>query len=472
MDVKYLLTGRLKPLLTMFFGIALTSGLWGQQSFTLEEAMSYGVGQSLSMRKKQLDIADAKEQVKEIRAIGMPKLNGGIEYQHLIDIPVSLVPADAFALPSDLTTFLEDVSDATDVSFPMSNGGGGLQELQFGLKNSLTASLTGSVLLFDGSYLVGLRAARLYKELAVKEMDQTASTVRVNVAKAYLAVLIAKRNQEIIGKNILNLTSSLKETKALYENGFAEKLDVDRLVYSLNNLESEKKRVDRLYVVSQNLLKFQMGYPIEEEIVVTDNLDLLVVSAGESAVDFEEPVNPSDRPELKVLETAVQLNDLNIQQFKAGYLPSLSAFGSYQRIFQANNVKDGKWFPTTVVGATLNIPIYNGLDRATKIQRAEIEGERLNVDKEIFLQSVALEVGNARINYMNALENVENQRKSEELASSIYQTTQIKYREGVGSSIELTQAERELYAAQASYIASLYELLISKVDLEKALGKL
>lgn len=444
----------------------------GQTSFSLEEAMQYATGKNPEIQKKQLNISDADARAREVRATGMPKLNGGIDYQHFIDIPVSLVPADAFGLPPDLTNFLTDVGDATSVPYPEAQGGGGLQELQFGLKNSLTATLGASALIFDGSFLVGLKAARVYKDLAIKELDQSVADVKLQVAKAYLAALISQKNKEIIDKNIANILESLTEIRALYANGFAEKLDVDRLELSYRNLQGEAQRIDRLIRVSENLLKFQMGYPLDESIELRDDLEVLVAKNEAVVVDLDAPVEAGKRPEFKVLETAQALNDLNIQQYKAGYLPSLSAFGRYQRVFQANNINEGKWFPTTVVGATLNIPLFDGLDKKSKIQRASIEGDRIKIDRETFRRSVELEVQNARINYKNAIEALDRQRQSEELAQSIYQTTQIKYREGVGSSVEVTQAESALYSAQAAYINALYDVLIAKTDLDKALGDL
>jgi outer membrane protein len=452
--------------------ILLPLCLGAQQSFSLEEAVNFALQKNSSIRLKQLEVSDARSQIKEFRAIGMPKVQGSVEYQHFIDIPVSLAPADAFAFPPDLNRFLGDVADVTNVDLPASGGGDELQELQFGLKNSLSASVTANALLFDGSFFVGLRAAKLYKELVAREMVQTSTEVKLSVTKAYLAVLIAQKNKEIIDKNIANLAQSLQETRAIYENGFAEKLDVDRLQLSLSNLETEADKLERLVQISLNLLKFQMGYPMEESLAVTDDIDQLMAENTLDARIMEAEIDPSSRPEYSVLQTAEALNELNIKRNKVGYLPSLYAFGSYQQIFQANDIADGKWFPTTVVGATLNVPIFDGLDKESKIERARIDLEEVQLQKTEFMRSVQLEVQNARSTYLNALETTERTRENRQLAEEIYSTTQIKYREGVGSSVEVSQAERELYTAQANYINALYDLLVAKVDLDKALGNL
>lgn len=452
--------------------ILLPFTLGAQQSFSLEEAIGFALQKNASVRLKQLEVSDARSQIKEFRAIGMPKVEGSVEYQHFIDIPVSLAPADAFAFPDDFNRFLGEVSDATSVPLPSGGGGDELQELQFGLKNSLTASLTANALLFDGSFFVGLRAAKLYKELVAREMVQTTTDVKLSVSKAYLAVLIARKNREIVDKNIQNLSESLRETRAIYENGFAEKLDVDRLELSLANLRTEADKLDRMIQVSINLLKFQMGYPMEENIELTDDIDRLIAQTSLDSESLESEIDPSNRPEYDVLQTAENLNELNIKRNKVGYLPSLFAFGSYQQIFQANDISEGRWFPTTVVGATLNVPIFDGLDKESRIERAQIDLEELRIQKSEFVRSVQLEVRNARSAYLNAWETVERTRASQQLAEEIYNTTQVKYREGVGSSVELSQAERELYSAQANYLNALYELLVARVDLDKALGNL
>ncbi len=458
-----------KVLLAIFLPLSAFS----QQSFSLEEAINYAVQNSNDVKLKRLEISDAKSQVKEFMAIGIPQVTGNFDYQYFIDIPTSVV--EPFFPEQDVTT-VEDVNgQEIPVSFTRLDENdnpifGDPQELQFGVSHNISYGAEASFLLFDGTFFVGLKAARMYKDLLIKEVNVTKTEVSANVAKAYLGVLVAERSKAMIDKNIVNLKKILDETAAVYENGFAEKLDVERLELSLANLETDAKNLERLILVSKNLLKFQMNYPLEQKVDLTDNLDALVGALDVSGEILSGPVNFNDRPEYAVLDAAEDLNEVNLQRYKVGYLPSIYGFGSYQRTFQTNNLSEGKWFPTTVVGASVNVPIFDGFDKEAKIQRTKIDLEEINVQREQFEDAMTLEVANARISFLNAQQTVSRRDATVELAQKIYDTAQIKYREGVGSSLEASQAESELYEAQTNYINALYDLLIAKADLDKALG--
>jgi len=309
-----------------------------------------------------------------------------------------------------------------------------------------------------------------------KQLNQSEVTVRENVTKAYLSALIAARNREIVSKNISNLEKTLSDVRATYEEGFAEKLDVDRLELSLSNLQNELESLEGVIELNYNLLKFQMGYPVEQDITLTDDIDVLI---GESLVNsqvlLDEELDPMQRAEYQVLEGGEKLNEMDIRRIRSGYYPSLYAFGSYSQSLFRNDLFDSEangWLPAAVVGATLNIPIFDGFMKSAQIDQAQIELEKTQLQKSEFVRTANMQVMNARISYRNALRNVDNLQASLDLAEQIYETTQIKFREGVGSSVEVSQAEADLYAAQGNYITALYDLLVARTDLEVALGTL
>ncbi len=423
----------------------------GQQNFTIQEAVNFAIDKSAQTKLNQLNLAKADAQIKEYRAIGLPQLKGSVNYQYFIDLPTSLLPAEIFGGPP-----------------------GTFAEIQFGLKNSLNAGLEFNTLIFDGSFFTGLRAQKIYKDLVYKQDDQTKYEIRKTVTKAYLGVLIAQRNKSIIEKNIENLEKTLRETEVFFENGFVEKLDVSRLQLSYDNLYTEIDRIDRIIDLSKNLLKFQMSYPIDQAIELTQSLDDLADAVFMDQVNMEEKFDVSKRPEFGVLEVTENLNELNIEALQRGYLPSLVGFANYQSAIQRNNLFDGEepgFFPTTIVGLALSVPIWDSYSRKSQIQQAKVDLEIAQVQKSEFERAVNLEVINARLNYQNAFTNVNNSKRNETLANEIYKTTQIKFKEGVGSSLELSQAEQNLYGAQANYINALYELVVAKTDLDLAIGK-
>jgi outer membrane protein len=293
-----------------------------------------------------------------------------------------------------------------------------------------------------------------------------------NVAKAYFGVLLTLRNADLISKNIDNLQRTLDESIQIFEQGFLEKLDIDRLQLSLNNLKLEQEKVVSLIDLNKNVLKFSMGMPPGEKIEVTGALDEIMPTDYEQVTFDQITPDYSRRPEYLVLQKVDKLNELNIKRIQFEYLPVLRGFGSYSQVLQGNSISRGSWFPTSLVGLTLEVPIFDGFDRSSRIDRAKIERDKNLLILNDLEKSISLEVENAKIALQNAMKTLESAKQNQVLAQSIYDTALIKYREGVGSSLEITQAEADLYTAQGRYLTSLYELLIAKVDLEKSTGSL
>lgn len=445
----------MKRILAGFAGMLLVASIaYAQQSFTLEQAIQYALENQTAIKLANIEVADAEGQLVEYKSTGIPKVNGSLVYNYFPQVPQFLIPKQ----------FIDP--DAPEGSFAL---------LPAGTEQTIAARIEFSAILADAAWIVGLRAQRMYREMILQEGKATASDVKANVRKAYLAVLIAQKNKEILDLNIANLTKTLHETREIYANGFAEKLDVDRLELSLNNLKAESEKISRLLFLGHNILKFQMSYPLESEIIVEDKLDDLIARMTIEATDLNERVDFSLRPEYAAINLGEELAKINIKRYRLGYIPTLNAFGSHQQQLQRNDLfsdAENGWFGTTVVGLSLNVPIFDGLEKSGKIQRARILLDKTRIQKSEFERAVTLEVRNARASFMNAQQSVETTRNSLALAQRIYDTTQIKFKEGVGSSVELAQAERELYAAQSNHTNALYDLLIAKSDLERALGKM
>ncbi|RMF00532.1 MAG: TolC family protein, partial [Bacteroidetes bacterium] len=259
-----------------------------------------------------------------------------------------------------------------------------------------------------------------------------------------------------------------RTTKATYEAGFAEQLDVDRLELSLANLRTERDNLSRQYEMLLSGLKFTINYPQDQALEITDELSSMSTLVDESLLVAK--VNYAARPELPLLDQAVQLNELNIKASRTGYLPSLRALGAYQYQYQGPDLENGFWAPTGFVGLSLNVPIYDGGFKQAQIERAKISRDQVVLQRETFMRSVNLEIDNARTAYQNALQRLADRDRNLALAQRIYDTTQIKYQEGVGSSLEVNQAEQSLYNAQTNRLQALYELLEAKIALEEALG--
>lgn len=440
----------------------------------METAFAYAELYATSVRIAQADLAEAEGQIKETTSIGIPQVNGSIGYQHFPQIPQQLFPD--FITPSVYGVLVnegvENGNGETVQAPPPSNV---FTPVTFGLKNSLSAGIEASALLFDATFFIALKGAKLYKSLAVKTLDQTKYQTRSKVAKAYLATLIAQRNLEILQKNIDNLELNLKETTILYDEGFVEKLSVDRLKLARNNLVAQRETIKELVDISKNLLKYQMGYSIEKDFTLLTTLEEALGTARVEELTGLANFSPSQRPEYATLKVADSLNMVDLQRIQSGYYPSLVAFGSHNRQLQRNDLFDANenpWIPTTVVGVSLNVPIFDGFNKRAQKERALARTEKTRIQIEEFEQGARLALANAEASVRNARVAVQVRENSIALAEEIYRVAQVKFKEGVGSSLEVTSAQSELYQAQDALTNSLYDLAVAYVDYEDALGQL
>lgn len=417
---------------------------WTQTAeMSMEQLIDYALSNSPEMLDAQLKVQDAEAQILQSKSTGLPQLSASGTYQRYFKVPI--VP-----LPPEFT------------------GGGGPQEVSFVLKNNLTGAVNLDAMVFDAAYFVALKAARAARTYAQLELEDRKRQVRQQVRDVYLPALLLQANLEQLDKNLTNLEELHQETQRIYEEGFAEQLDVDRLALSLANLRTEKEALERQYQNAIRALKFTINYPPEQDLTLTNDMEDLLASVDGAILT--NGVNYSLRPEVNLLDQAILLSEYNIKNFKTRYLPSLRGFAGYQYQYQGNDLSSGFWAPTGFVGLTLNVPIYDGGFKRSQIDRANITRQQVSLQRSTVQRLIDLEVENSRSTYLSAQERLQDREENLALAQRIYDTTQIKYREGVGSSLEVNQAEQALYTAQTNRLQAIYDLLQAKVSLEEALG--
>ena len=450
--------------------LLVTSGLSqlrAQDQFSLEQAVDYGLTHHNEMKMNDIDYLAAEQTIKEFKSTAMPKVNGGLDYSYYLEVPVQ--PIEDFISPAVYgVLFQENVIPAKDLGAPETF------EFSFIQPNVLTASIGASIQLFDGGYLYGLKAAKIYRELVKKERKQTEQAIIANVTKAYMSILIAKKNKEVISQNIKVLEKSLSDIKAIYESGFAESLDVDRMQLSLETLQTQVGNLDQLIQLSYNLLKFQMSYPLDNQITVSDNLETMVDQITVDKINLDTPVDVSRRAEFGVIEVGQELNEIDYKRLKAGYLPTANAFVNLQESLQRSNIfnnDEAGWLPTAVVGVSIKAPIYDGGLKSAQMESVRLRIDKTDLQKQNLTRVIQLQARNAQLSIINARNTVTNTKRNLELSQKIFDKSTIKFKEGVGSSIEVTQAESDLYRAQANYIGALYDLLSAKTDYNLALAK-
>lgn len=455
----------LRHLLFIIF-LVYSAALSSQVSFSVDEAQSYAIKNSVEIKKSQISALDANSQVKEFKAIGLPTVNAFVNYQYFPAVPRQ--PLEDFISPSIYgVLFEEGVIPQRELGPP------DVFQFTFVQPNQLSTGIEANTLLFDGSYLYGLKAAKFYRDLVRKEADVTEYNLKNQILKAYASVLIAEENKLVIKNNLDNISKSLNDFEVLYQNGFAELIDVERLTLSFDNLSNELNKIDQLIALSKNLLKFQMNYPLNEDILLTENMNSFIEKYQILSLLEEEDVSYQNRPEYGVIEAGQLLNDLDYKRTRAGYLPSARAFASAQANLLRQNLFDNDetgFIPQAVVGVSLNIPIYDGGDKSAKLQRIKLNQEKTAQEKYQFEQSVVFQTQNAKIQYNTALNTLENRKKALEINQSIYNKTLIKFKEGVGSSLEVTQAESSLLQAQSAYTNALYDQLNAIISLKEATG--
>lgn len=440
------------------------------KQFSLDEAVAYANQNNLDRKNAQLDVEAANARVGELTAVGLPKITGSVNIQHWIKLPTSVFPED-FNLVQDTfsisgTTFASPVINP-ETGRPFTNGP---VETPFGTKNNITPAVELNQLLFSGSYLYGLQAARKFVEVTKMQKELSSVAVTDNVIQTYLGCLIAKENLVILDRNIENLTKLEFELRELFKNGFLEEIEVDRITLTLNNLKSRKLNTERNLGVAKELLKVVIGYHKEGEIELTTSLQDII----DEEIDFVDAKDVfKNRKQYKVLGLQEELNAIDLKRLKSQYYPSLSLYATHQWQYQADNFRlfRNKWFPATTVGLFLNIPIFDGLETKYLIQQRQINKDKISLAKTNLEFYYRTEFMQAQTNYVNAVDAIKTQQKSIELAEKIYNTALIKYNEGLGSSLEVTNAESQLFETQSLLIQAMYDLVSAKSALEKSMGK-
>jgi len=437
-------------LLIAFTGIAQDSLKTATKVIPLElslkQAKEYAFENHPTVKLANIDVALADARIKEALAQGLPQVNGVVDLNYFVKIPVSLLPAEIFGGPS-----------------------GEFAEIEFGVPHNLSAGVSANQLIFSASYIVGVKLAKLYAKLTKKQVKKTAIDTQYDIEQTYLTALIAGENIELLQKNLPTIQRSLFETTQLNKNGFAESIDVDRIKLSKANIKAQIKNLQEQEKLTIELLRFQMGYPTYEPIILTDDIEAFTEL---NLAFLDSMANATQRIEFDLLDMQQELNKLQVKRYKTGYYPSLVGFADYGITSQRNKFLefDNSWFDQFLLGLSVNVPIFDG-----NMKRAQIETSKLNL-KQLEIARAQTEMGfdiqkkQAITSYQTALNDKKNQEANLALAQNIYDTALIKYKEGLGSSLEVNSAESTFLQTQASYINSLYSLVLAKAGINKAYG--
>lgn len=421
-------------------------------SFSLEQAITHALINNYSAINAGRDIESAKKKKWETTAMGLPQINSSLDYQNNIELQKSLIPAEFFG-----------------------GNKGEFMEVAFGTRHNMTARATLSQLLFDGSYIVALQASKTYLKYYENAKQKTDIDTKEMVINAYGNVLLAEEGINILEKNKATLEKTLFDTKETFKNGLIEEENVEQLQITLTSINSNINYNKRLLDVSYKMLKIALGIDIDADLKLTDKLDNLTISNLDMAFS-QTGFNVANNINYQMAQNFQQQKELELKLEKSKALPTLSAninfgynaFGNQFQFFTQNQ----KWLNYSNLGISLNVPIFSSLARTARAQQAKIALDKAKTQLTETEQRLKLQYANAKSEYEFSIEEYETAKTNLSLAERIEKKQQIKFTEGLSSSFDFNDAQRQLYAAQQKYLQTMVEIINKKASLEKVINKI
>lgn len=461
--------------LSKWFGLLMvmactTATAQERHALSIKQAVEYATKNSVRVQNALVDIDLQIQQNREITARALPNISGNVDVNYFPAVPVQSFP-NFIAAATYGVLVDEGVRNGTGTPI-VSPGDFGFIQAQFGTKYTASVGLTLRQVLFDGQVFIGLQARKAAIDLAKAGAAVTQEEIKENIYKIYYQVVIGRQQISTIDANIALTEKLLFNTNELFKNGFAEKLDVSKAEVRLTNLRTERLKVENGLQTGLLGLKLLMGMPAKDELVLTDTLS--DAELRDNIVDGA--YNYTDRKDYQQLELARKLSEFDVRRWKLSKLPTVSLLSSYSKNAQRNKFDffnfNREWFSSALIGLNVNIPIFQGFAADARIKSAQL---RLQQSDNI-LASTRLLIDNdveaARISMRSALASIDFQKKNMEVAQQVYEQTRKKYEQGLGSNLEITNAQTELQTAQNNYYSALYDAIIAKVDYLSATGKL
>lgn len=441
-----------------------------RHEFSVQQAVDYALKNNVNVKNALLQVKVQEQQNAVFTASAYPHINASIGTTYNPAIATTVIPN--FISPATYQVLIDQgVKDGNGNPIQMPSNFG-MIPAQFGTKFSANAGISLQQILFDGQVFVGLLARGAAVELQQKNAEVTQESLKANIYKVYYQLSVSKTQIEMLDANIALVEKNLRDTRIIYENGFREKLDVDKETVRLSNLKTEKQKILNQISNGYYALKMLMGMPIADELVLTDNITEQDVKEG---VLDASAYSYTDRKEYQQAEISKKLLEYNVRRYKLSQIPTISLSALYAKNAQRdkwNFIGKGDWFTVSNINLNINIPIFNGLFTKSKIKEAQLEVLKLNNQMESLKLWIDNDVEAAKNNFRNAIATMDVQKQNKDLAEKVYQQTKKKYEVGTGTQIEIVAAQTEMKSAQTNYISALYDAIIAKVDYLKATGKL
>ncbi len=435
---------KLRTILSLFL-LPLT--LFAQDNLSLEEAIEFGLENNNDLKNAKVNAEIRKEYAFEIMTEGFPQINVNLDYAFAFEQQVSIIPAGVF----------------------------GPTEQEFIFAQPQTANLTADVsqLVFDARYIYGIKARNALIASADYQVEQQRINTTESIIKAYYGALISQEAYSLLSQNEATLRQILNETSATYQEGLIDELSVNRLELNMSNLLTQIEKQRNQWENALLNLKYVIGMPNDSTIILDEDF---ITMMGNFSYEVSAQADPENRVETQLLANQAALRKYDIKQARSSYFPSLYAYALYGTLAQREtfNFFDSnlRWYDFGTVGFKLKIPVFDGLKAKSQVQQRKLELQIIENNQANIKEVIDLQVSNSQNNMASAISEYNNQVENLALADKILNKTIIMFNEGVGSSFELSQAQQEYTNTMINYTQSLYNLLIAKLDVNKALGSL
>ncbi len=421
-------------------------------SLSVNEAMEYALKNNTDVQNAQLDVIIADKKVWETTTIGLPQISASGSYYNNLSLATQLIPAEFFG-----------------------GEAGEFAEVQFGTKHNFNGTLTVSQLIFSGSYIVGLQAAKVYRSLSEKTLNKTEIDTKADIASTYYTILMAEETVVTLQSNFEYIQDLYNQTKAMAEAGFLESIEADKLRVTLGSLENSVKQMERQIEFLYALLKLQIGTDKDSKIELTDNLDDILLN-----IDVDELLKKEftleEHADYQLMVVQEELMALDLKRYKSEYLPTLSAFYNFKEDAYRDefNPFDGseKWFKSSMLGFQIDIPIFNSGEKRSKVQQAKLELEKSTNTKNYVGSSLYTSLIQTRSDFITNRDIMINTKENMEVSKKVLDEISIKHKEGMASSFDLTQANSDYLTTIGDYTQAVVNLLNAKIELEKILNEI
>ncbi|MCF8219033.1 MAG: TolC family protein [Bacteroidales bacterium] len=452
-----------------FISLWLFLSASGQEKMqlTISEAQEYAVEHNKELENVRQDVNIAKHQYKEARGQGLPQINGTLDYSTNFNYEAELdFGGEQNTQPPDINYALLDPGDYEVLKFLEQMNSGGTSTIV--MTDQSNAQVQLSQLIFGGQYWVGLQTARIGQELARQNVNVTQLDIKETVANTYQLILVTQKIVDVLEKNIDNLKEVKRHTNNMYVAGLAEQTDVDQISVSISQLKNKKKSMERNVNLSYNMLRFQMGLDSQKDIQLTSSVDE-VLNGSENLEILSDNFKVNQNPNYQIVQTQEQLQKKQVDMQKWAFAPRLTGFYSYTEKIMTTGFDLS---PKHAAGLSLNVPIFSSGTRKAKLEQAKIKLDKAQRSKELMKEQLQIQNNQLRYELTNAYDNYKTQQKNVKVARRVLENVQNKYKQGMVSSIELTQTNSNYLEAESNFLNATLELMQTKLKLKKLYNQL